>query len=73
MVQGSDLVKFNVKDVFEPGSTTHLISDGLILELSKVFFFIPIYIIIALYFCDWYKVYDNYQRQTPIIRGTLYF
>ncbi len=28
-------------------------------------------IIIALYFCDWYKVYDNYQRQTPIIRGTL--
>ena len=23
------------------------------------------------YFCNWYHVYDEYQRQTPIIRGTL--
>lgn len=26
---------------------------------------------IALYLCDWYRVYDDYQRQTPVIRGTL--
>ena len=26
---------------------------------------------ITIYLCNWYKVYDDYQRQTPIIRGTL--
>ena len=26
---------------------------------------------ITLYLCDWYRVYDDYQRQTPVIRGTL--
>ena len=23
------------------------------------------------YLCNWYKVYDEYQRETPVIRGTL--
>lgn len=26
---------------------------------------------IVIYFCNWYKVYDQYQRQTPVIRETL--
>lgn len=26
---------------------------------------------ITLYICDCYKVYDDYQKQTPVIRGTL--
>lgn len=26
---------------------------------------------LTLYFCKWYKVYDEYQKQTPVIRGTL--
>lgn len=25
----------------------------------------------TLYLCNWYKVYDEYEKQTPIIRGTL--
>ena len=28
-------------------------------------------ICVTLYLCNWYKVYDDYQKQTPIIRGTL--
>lgn len=26
---------------------------------------------IVLYFCRWYKVYDDYQKQIPVIRDTL--
>ena len=26
---------------------------------------------ITLYLCDCYRVYDEYQKQTPVIRGTL--
>ena len=26
---------------------------------------------IILYLCNWYQVYDDYQKQTPVIRGTL--
>ena len=26
---------------------------------------------VTLYICSCYKVYDDYQKQTPIIRGTL--
>jgi len=26
---------------------------------------------IIMYLCNWYKVYDEYKRQTPVIRGTL--
>lgn len=26
---------------------------------------------IIIYLCNWYKVYDEYKRQTPVIRGTL--
>lgn len=26
---------------------------------------------ITIYLCNWYYVYDEYQRQTPVIRGTL--
>lgn len=28
-------------------------------------------IAITLYLCNWYHVYDEYQKQTPLIRGTL--
>jgi hypothetical protein len=27
---------------------------------------------LVLYFCKWYKVYDEYQKQTPVIRDSLY-
>lgn len=26
---------------------------------------------LTIYLCNWYKVYDDYQKQIPIIRGTL--
>ena len=26
---------------------------------------------ITLYLCNWYNVYDEYQKQTPVIRGIL--
>lgn len=26
---------------------------------------------LTMYFCNWYHVYDDYQKQTPVIRGTL--
>ena len=28
-------------------------------------------ICLVLYLCRWYKVYDEYQRETPVIRGSL--
>ena len=28
-------------------------------------------VVVVLYFCRWYKVYDEYQKQTPVIRDTL--
>ncbi len=28
-------------------------------------------ILLTVYFCKWYHVYDEYQKQTPVIRGTL--
>lgn len=28
-------------------------------------------LLIILYLCNWYKVYDEYQRKTPVINGTL--
>lgn len=28
-------------------------------------------ILIVFYLCNWYKVYDEYQKQTPVIRGSL--
>ena len=28
-------------------------------------------ILLTVYFCNWYHVYDEYQKQTPVIRGTL--
>ena len=28
-------------------------------------------VVIVMYFCRWYKVYDEYQKQTPVIRDTL--
>ncbi|MBE6157384.1 MAG: hypothetical protein E7160_01165 [Firmicutes bacterium] len=28
-------------------------------------------IILTGYSCNWYKIYDEYQRETPVIRGTL--
>ena len=27
--------------------------------------------VIVLYLCSWYKVYDQYQKETPVIRGSL--
>lgn len=26
---------------------------------------------LTLYLCEWYKVYNDYEKQTPVIRGTL--
>ena len=26
---------------------------------------------LTFYLCRWYKVYDDYKKQTPVIRGTL--
>lgn len=28
-------------------------------------------IVLTIYACNWYRIYDEYQRQTPVIRGTL--
>lgn len=36
--------------------------------------FIIIFILcwgLTLYLCEWYKVYNDYEKQTPVIRGTL--
>ncbi len=27
---------------------------------------------LTIYLCNWYYVYDEYQRETPVIRGTLF-
>lgn len=29
------------------------------------------FVLVILYLCNWYNVYDDYQKETPIIRGTL--
>ena len=28
-------------------------------------------VIIVLYLCSWYRVYDQYQKETPVIRGSV--
>ncbi len=37
--------------------------------LLALLFFVSI--AITLYFCNWYHVYENYQKETPVIRGVI--
>ena len=32
---------------------------------------IVVFVLVVFYLCNWYKVYDEYQKQTPVIRGSL--
>ena len=44
------------------------------IDIKNYIILIIIFIVgigITLYLCNWYHVYDEYQKQTPVIRGTL--
>lgn len=49
--------------------------DSKVVPFKNYVLLIVIFIItlgIMTYFCNWYKVYDEFKRQTPVIRGTLF-
>ena len=49
----------------------HIIKNNIVRNYILLFIFIIIGMGLTLYFCKVYKVYDEYQKATPVISGSL--